>query len=297
MRDDQKNYILVGVFVVAMVAGLMLWLALLSGRTGATDVYSIRYSDVLGLSAGSTRIYFGGFPVGKIETMERVDDDDPRLFQLNVSITRGWQIPQDSVAKITAGSLLASLVINIESGDSTTFLQPGDQIPSEEAANLMEVVGETAASFSDFLVQTLKPQITAIVDDLNATMNQVKALLSQENTGRVAAILANLEGVSVEVEGIAGGLDGTQDQLDDVLRRIDSVLVQVSELISQNEDDIGHSIDDLHESLEAVARHADAIANNLEVTTRNMDEFSQQIREDPGVLLRGREAAKEPGAN
>jgi phospholipid/cholesterol/gamma-HCH transport system substrate-binding protein len=297
MRDDQKNYILVGVFVIAMLAGLLLWLALLSGRTGATDAYSIRYSDVLGLSAGSTRIYFGGFPVGKIESIERIDDDDPRLFQLNVSVTRDWKIPQDSVAKITAGSLLASLVINIESGESTTFLQPGAQIPSEEAANLMEIVGETAASFSDFLLDTLKPQITALVSDLNETMDQVKALLSQENTGRVASILANLEDVSQEVENITGGLDGTQNQLNDVLKRIDSVLVQVSGLISDNEREIGQSIGDLHESLEAVARHADAIANNLEVTTRNMDEFSQQIREDPGVLLRGREAAKEPGTN
>jgi len=283
--------------VIAMLAGLLLWIALLSGRTGATDSYTIRYGDVLGLSAGSTRLYFGGFPVGKIESIERIDDDDPRIFQLKVSVKRSWEIPEDSVAKITAGSLLASLVINIEGGASATYLQPGEQIPSEEAANLMEIVGETAADFSEFLVDTLKPQIATIVGDLNATMGQVKSLLSQENTGRVATILANLEEVSSEVEGIAGGLDGTQGQLDDVLKRVDTVMAQISELISDNEKEIGHSIEDLHESLEAVARHADAIANNLEVTTRNMDEFSQQIREDPGVLLRGREAAKEPRGN
>ena len=68
MRDDQRNYILVGVFVIAMVAGLVLWIAMISGRTGATDAYTIRYDGVLGLAAG-TQIYFDGYPIGH----DRVD--------------------------------------------------------------------------------------------------------------------------------------------------------------------------------------------------------------------------------
>jgi phospholipid/cholesterol/gamma-HCH transport system substrate-binding protein len=43
-----------------------------------------------------------------------------------------------------------------------------------------------------------------------------------------------------------------------------------------------------------VALRADAIAHNLEATTRNMNEFSQQIRENPGLIIRGRSAADEP---
>ena len=51
------------------------------------------------------------------------------------------------------------------------------------------------------------------------------------------------------------------------------------------------------ERLEALSRHTEAIATNLEATTRNMDEFSQQIREDPAVLLRGREKSTAPGGS
>jgi len=53
MRDDQRNYILVGVFVIAMITGLLVWLALLSGRTSATESYYLRYTNVLGLSEGT----------------------------------------------------------------------------------------------------------------------------------------------------------------------------------------------------------------------------------------------------
>ena len=50
MRDDRRNYIVVGVFVIAMVVGLVLWIAKISGGAGATDAYYIRYDAVPGLA-------------------------------------------------------------------------------------------------------------------------------------------------------------------------------------------------------------------------------------------------------
>ena len=67
----------------------------------------------------------------------------------------------------------------------------------------------------------------------------------------------------------------------------------MDKLFDRNQGEIGHAITDLHDSLEAVARHIDAITHNLELSTRNLSEFSRQIRENPGVLVRGREAAPE----
>jgi len=286
MRDDRRNYIMVGAFVLAMIAALILWIALLSGRTGATDTYYVRYSDVLGLSEG-TQIYFDGYPVGMIENIEPMNGADDRRFRLEVSIRKGWRIPTDSKALITASGLLSAVVVNIEGGQSQTVLAPGDEIPSVEATNLLAVMTEAASGFSEFLIDTLKPQIEGIVTDLNQTMDQVNALLSPANTQRIARILENLEAVSEEVEGMTDGLTATQAELDRVLKRVGA-------LIANNEESISESIDALHESLEAVAQRADAIAHNLEATTRNMNEFSQQIRQNPGVIIRGREAAEEP---
>ena len=297
MRDDRRNYILVGIFVIAMIAGLVLWIGKISGRTGATDPYFIRYDSILGVAAG-TQIYFDGYPVGLIDSIEPSDDpNDAKLFRLDVSIKRGWKIPEDSVAEITASSLLGAVIVNIRGGESATFLEPGDQIPSEEATNMLAVMTKAANEISDFILESLKPQIEGIVADLDDTMDQVKALLSPQNTGRVTTILENLENVSQDVDGLTEGLGGTRDQVDDVLARVDRVLVQVSELISENESELSASIVALHESLDAIARHADAIASNLETTTRNMDEFSQQIRRNPGVIVRGRSAGEEPAGS
>ena len=43
MRDARRNYFVTGVFVLSMLMVLVLWLALLAGRTGASDRYEVHF--------------------------------------------------------------------------------------------------------------------------------------------------------------------------------------------------------------------------------------------------------------
>jgi ABC-type transporter Mla subunit MlaD len=92
MKNDQRNYILVGVFVLAMLAGLIVWIITLSGGGRAVEIYQTRFESVLGLTAGGTQVHYNGFPVGKIETIRRSNDGAPKLFVLELSVEEGWQI-------------------------------------------------------------------------------------------------------------------------------------------------------------------------------------------------------------
>ena len=122
MKDDQRNYILVGVFVIAMLVGLVWWIAKLSGPTGPMDSYHIRYDAVPGLLNGA-KVHFNGYPIGSIEVIEPVKGHE-KLFRLEVTVKQGWNIPVDSEAKIVAG-FLSAVFINIDGGDTTTYLEPG----------------------------------------------------------------------------------------------------------------------------------------------------------------------------
>ena len=66
MRDPKKNYIVVGTFLLVLVAALIVWLSVLSGRTEATDPYFMEFNNVMGLTEGG-QILFEGYPVGQIE--------------------------------------------------------------------------------------------------------------------------------------------------------------------------------------------------------------------------------------
>ena len=295
MREAQRNYVAVGIFVVAMVVGLVVWIAALSGRTGATDPYSIRYDNVMGLAEG-TQVLYEGYPVGIIDAIRRRTDTGEPHFRVDVSVERGWRIPEDSVAEITASGLLSAVVIDIHEGASPTALEPGAEIPSVESANVFSAIASVAAQLGDLSENGLRPLLDslgegtpAILENLesfttalNETVSKINDILRPANTARIERILRNLEVTSDRVATLTDGLTETRSELHDVVGTM-------NRLLDEHEDDLGHAMVDLHDSLEAVAVRIDAISHNLEATTRNMNEFSSQIRANPGLILRGRE--------
>ena len=68
----------------------------------------------------------------------------------------------------------------------------------------------------------------------------------------------------------------------------------VREFVEENRGDLRQATRSLNLSLDTFADHAGAISRNLEETTRSMNEFSEQIRENPSLILRGRRAAEDP---
>jgi phospholipid/cholesterol/gamma-HCH transport system substrate-binding protein len=137
----------------------------------------------------------------------------------------------------------------------------------------------------------LSEENARLIEQLLQTLNgRINELLSAENTDNITAIITNLGDVSKDVADLTEGLQTSKDQIDEMLGKVDG-------LIDEYGDEVGHSLVDLHASLETVSRHIDAIANNLEGATRNLNEFGGQIREDPSVLLRGRDADDGAGAN
>ncbi|MBW2576774.1 MAG: MCE family protein [Deltaproteobacteria bacterium] len=299
MKDANRNYVAVGAFVLSMLAAVVLWFAALSGLAVSTDSYFILWDNVMGLKPG-TQILFEGYQIGLIENIERspeADSGGPN-YRVEIEVEKDWPIPVSAEAETTAPSFLAALVVNIEAGDSDEILAPGSVIRSKEQGDLLAAASDAMSKISEVL-DFMKPRIEEITNSVglvlseeNAeqiqsmleTMNaRVKEILSDENAENIGVILTNLGNVARDMSDVTGGLQTSKAQVDNILATIDG-------LIDSNSGDIGKSLADLQASLEAVSRHIDAIASNLEDTTRNTKEFSEQIRSDPSVLLRGRDA-------
>ena len=296
----RRTGVAVGAFVLTMLIAVVLWFAALSGLAVSTDRYYILWDNVMGLKPG-TQILFEGYQIGLIDEIERspeADSGGPN-YRVEIEVEKGWPIPVSAAAETTAPSFLAALVVNIDAGDSNEILEPGSVIRSKEQGDLLSAAGDAMSKISDVL-DFMKPRIEEITNSVNSvlsdenaaqiqamlkTMNdRVEDVLSAENAQRIELILTNLSEVSGDVSDMTDGLQITKAQIDDILAKIDG-------LIDSSSGEIGHSLVDLHASLEAVSRHIDAVARNLENTTRNANEFSEQIRKDPSVILRGRNAA------
>jgi phospholipid/cholesterol/gamma-HCH transport system substrate-binding protein len=304
MKDSSRNYVAVGAFVIAMLAALIAWFAVLSRWTSSADAYYIEWDNVMGLKEG-TQILFEGYQIGLIDSIRKGDQagQGGKNYRIDIEVEKGWPIPDSAIAETTAPTFLAALVVNIDAGESTTLLQPGSEIESSEAGDLLGAAGDAMAGVSDML-EFLKPRVEEIMEAVNSVLSEQNAaeiaemldtlnarlaqILSEGNADRIDNILMNLDTVSVDVSDLTKGLRGTKEE-------IDNVLGSVTRLMDENRGDIGHALKDLHASLETVSRHIDSITSNLDSTMRNANEFSGQIRENPGVLLRGRDVRDDAG--
>lgn len=293
MKDPKVDYTLVGGFVLAMlVAGLVL-LAVLAGRMGATDTYYTYYDNVTGVIPG-TQLLYEGYRVGQVESIRRSTEPGTKRFQVKLSVTEGWKIPVDSVATITEPGLLSALTIDIEAGDSEDHLSPGGVIRGEDLQSVFTVVGTLASRVEELLVEDLQPivdvisqatprilaDVETVTSDLAAVSQRLAVLVDRTNTRRMDATIQNLSAAALSIDDLTESLETS-------VARVDRMVTSVDGLVTENRDDLQAVIEDLRFTLDSVARHVETINANLQATSQNMNEFSRQIRQNPGVLLRG----------
>ncbi len=96
MRSSKLNYLVVGLFVLAMIGALITTIAMLTGRTGAVDNYYAYYANVTGIKFG-TQVVYEGFPIGQVEEVTPEEKVGRMLFRVDFSVIQGWRIPKDSV--------------------------------------------------------------------------------------------------------------------------------------------------------------------------------------------------------
>ncbi len=322
MRSNKINYVLVGIFVMATAFALVVAVLTLSGNRGSTDSYHAIYRNVTGVKFG-TQILYEGYPIGQVEEVTPVAQGGGMRFRVDLSVAEGWQIPADSVAAIEAPSLLSAIVIAVSEGESKSALKPGDRIESREAENLFNVMSSVAEQIKDIALNDLRPLLAtvnqaastfgSILGDEGEALITELSTLAKELSARVPVIVGDVEDLTGQLQLTAGELDklfspGNRKVVEGVLGkadkavgsftefanelrvtrgRLDQLLDSIDTMLVDNKLDVERAIVDLRHVVDSVARHIDALNQNMEGAARNMNEFSRQIRKNPGVLLGG----------
>jgi len=323
MKSRKINYVVVGGFVIAMLAALTFSMAMLSGHSGDTEDYYVVYDNVSGVGFG-TKVLFEGYHVGQVENITPVIEGGALHFRVDMSIIEGWHIPSDSVARKESGGLLSAVTIAISAGDNPEAIEVGEQIDAGISTSLFDVVSQVASDAGDVTRTGLKPLLENInkqvallgvmlEDDIPTLLNQLSTTASVA-AERAPVILADLESfieslnatsakvdeilnarnislVNSSLENIeegTGNFVAIAGDLQATSTNIDSMINAINEVVSGNKDNLDKTLVDLRYSMESVARHVDAISRNLEGSSRHMYEFSRQIRLNPGLLLGGK---------
>ena len=282
MKHENINYLVVGSFVLAMLAALVISLTLITGRDGDTESYNVYYDSVAGLKYG-TIVSYEGYQLGQVESVSPVQHNGETRYKVTFGISEEWKVPDDSIAQIISSGLLGGISIDIKEGVSKTALKPGGTLQGQEGADLFAAVGGAAGD-----IKLLIGDVRKFVRTLNAEaglLDDAKQLMK-----RLDNSAANLEGILSEgnaqsISQTIKDLSSLAQRLDKTIGEVDQTIKSAGNLVDENREDLKRSISLMSASLETVSQHIDTITYNLEGTSRNMNEFSRQIRENPGLLL------------
>ena len=300
MASGRLNYILVGSFVVAMLAAAGTGLVVVSGRTGPTDAYHVVMDNVAGLTFG-TQVRYEGFPIGQVRNIAPFAEDGRMRFRVALTVRRDWRIPSDSIARIAAPNLLAAKTLDIQAGPVGTPLPPGAEIGTAAPDDMFATMRSMAGELSTLNQDGLQPLIL----DLRQTVAQVNEILAGDVTQTAASIRGMVDNLDRATPEIAGNLQelsarlnasaatvenllspANQDLLQQVLYNVElgtlnfaamstdlqtsadhlrRIVLTVNNLIEANEEDLDGTIDGARYAMRTVSQNIDGIVHNLHV--------------------------------
>lgn len=307
MTSNRMNLAAIGAFVLIAVASLVYVLALLAGRTGSTDAYYTVYSNVTGIKFGS-QVFYEGYAVGQVTGIKPMQQDGQVRFRVDLAVTEGWRIPEDSVAQSSSTGLLAPQVISIRAGKSPTMLSPGALIAPGQGLDLFSTVSGAAGSVNRLTNEALLP----LFDNLNQQISAIGGLLNGDvrafvgNANLISAsvakdlplVLRDARTASSNVASLTQQLNQTLTperiaRLDRILGNADTTTASLAktsaaleQLTGDSSEDLRVAVRELRYTSESLSRHAESISQNLDSATRNLQELSRRLKQNPGLLIR-----------
>ena len=200
--ETRANFVLIGAFTLAVIAGAFLFVLWFSGLTRIADrqTYAILFDgSVAGLSQGSG-VQFNGIRVGEVTRISLVAND-PRRVEVLIQLAGRVPINQDTKARIEVQGLTGGAAIGLTGGapDSPPLVGKDGRPPvlvgeSSEMQNILTAVQSLSAK-----ADTTLGRIDKLVADNSAAVGD-----AVRNVDAFSKALAdNASGVNSALSGVA----------------------------------------------------------------------------------------------
>jgi len=233
--ETRANYALIGAFVLmaaAAVIGFALWLGSSQFNRDFSQ-YDVIFPGPVSLEEGASVRYIG-IKVGEVESV-RIDRRDASMVRARLRVDRTTPVKADSTAIIDFAGITGVTFVQINAGSDTA----GPLLPPPYADIPVIAAGETplAALFDGG---------AEIVGQAGVTIEQLGALLTDDNIAAISQTLANVRDITAALSAedaailsqslnTLASLERAGDNLSAASRDINQVAVSVdAELVSLN---------------------------------------------------------------
>ena len=221
--ETRASYILVGSFVLALVAGLLVftaWIAKVQ-LDDSRETYRIYFTgSVTGLQQGSP-VRYRGVPVGTVSDI-RLDPDNVTRVRVTIQVQNGTPIMSDSIASLEVQGITGGAYVQISGGTVG-----GKHLTATDADGVLTIPSRPSS-------------LTAVVDSAPQLVNRslevitrLGELLNGENQKAIGEILDNARILSGELARAGAGLEETMAQARQTLNGFEAVGPQLDRTLAQ----------------------------------------------------------------
>jgi len=304
--ESKVSFAIVGAFVLLLAAALVggvLWLSSGKSYRQSYETYIVYMSEsVSGLSVDAP-VRYRGVQVGRVSKIE-LGPNSGEQVRLKLDIVAGTPIKQDTIAALRTQGLTGIAHVELSGGSRAS--PPLVAKPDEEYPVILS---------GPSLLTSLEGGVTELIDNLNRSSKSLNALLDADNRKALAQTLANLETISrtlaqrsqsidtglenaaramENVARVSGDLAGLVERVERSADRFD----RMSDKVSHASEDVAGTVRtagaDVHHFAGETLPEARALIAELRELSTSLRRFSNELENNPALLVQGRPRAK-PG--
>lgn len=280
--EEKVNFAAIGAFVLVLGAALIgftLWLSSGKSYTTAYDTYLTYMDDsVSGLNLNAP-VRYRGVEVGRVRKIALAPGNVEQV-QLTLDIEHGTPVKADTVAVLQTQGLTGLAFVELTGGGrNSPALQklPGDGYPVIKAG--------------PSLMTRLDTAVTSLLTNLNKTSENLNALLDTDNRRVVKQMLVDLQKLSNTLASHSGEIDTTLADAAHAMKNTARITDELAQF-SASGGDASSTLKSTRKFTSETLPEIQQLVAQLRDLTASLQRVSNQIEQNPSVLLYGKQAGK-----
>ena len=302
-----SNETKVGALTAIAIALLFIGYSFLKGNDVfvSENTFYTDYDNVDGLAV-SNPVLVNGFKIGRVSKTTLQDNGKIRT---EFKIEDQYEIPSNTIARISNDGFLGGKVIVFDIGNSKTYARDGDPLQSDVQANLLQKVEPLQKKVEDLVVK-----LDSVLSAVNTALDDEFQRDFKTSLRSISVSLKNVEKITTDVEGLMGServrlakimqnLESITNNFKNNGTRINQIMTNLDNLSSElSKTEIKATVDNANMAMKDIQSITDKINkgegsiglllndeklyNNLTNASENLDQLVLDLKTNPGKYLK-----------
>ena len=297
--ETRANYVLIGVFTVAVVVGVfgfIYWFQNIGG-TGARAYYRVVFDgSVSGLRTGAT-VLFNGIRVGEVTGL-KLDPAKPQQVVATLSVNNSVAVRKDTEIGLEFQGLTGIASVSLKGGDPKSpvvvgtvdpkAIPPVLVAPPGATQDVTQAARDTLRRLDEFIAANQEAFRSALanIDTVTATLarnsKHFDSVMSNidQFTGALGRNSEKVDNIVAGLQNLTGGKDGKSGEINEAVRS----LKQLSDNLDKRTAEITTGVNGLTRT---GTRQLDSLSADAKRTLATIDRTVRNLDRNPSRLIFG----------